>query len=40
MVAAAVPYIGENTQKMQEVELAEGDKRILEITSTQNVSNK
>lgn len=36
MIAAAAPYVGEDTKKMKEIELGENDKRILEITSTTN----
>jgi len=36
MVAAAAPYIGENTEKTIEINLEENDKRIIEIKSTLN----
>ena len=35
MVAAAVPYISENTQNMKEIQLEENDKRILEIVNSE-----
>ena len=31
MVAAAAPYVGENTQSMKEIELGGNDKRVLQI---------